>query len=393
MVYDKENISYSEKEFKETILLTEAKCKSKKKVLFIVNHDLVIYNFRKELVFELIKQGYEVNILSPPGEKIEKLKKAGCTIHNLEINRRGANIFEEMKLIKRMYSSIKEINPDVVLTFTIKPNIYGAVISKVLKKPCISNVTGIGTSIYSKKLTAKILRQIYVKSLNTCSNIFFQNESNKELFIDAGLKKENIYLLPGSGVNLTEFKTLEFPKNDKVRILYLARIMKDKGINEYIESAKLIKNVKQKENVEFLVAGFIDGDYEDIIKTEENSGVITYLGEIGDVPKLLLTTHCVILPSYHEGMSNVLLEASASGRPVLASNIPGCKEIIDNNKSGFLFEPKNSASLENAILKFLRLTNEEMREYGLNGRVKMENEFDREIVVKKYLIKIEELIK
>lgn len=360
----------------------------KERIVFIVNHDVVIYNFRKELVEKLLEKNYEVYIFSPYGPKIDNLIDMGCLHIDISINRHGTNIMEEMKLVHSYYQELKKIKPKVVLTYTIKPNIYGGLASKLLKIPYISNVTGLGNAIEQDNFMQKLFSFMYSSSLKRASFVFFQNEDNLNFF-SKKLNRDKIDLLPGSGVNLSQFKPLTYPDTQNVNFLFLARIMKEKGIDEYLSVAKKIKH--DFKDVYFHIAGFIDGDYEDIIESEVRSGNIVYHGMVDDVTKIFKDIHCLVLPSYHEGMSNVVLEACASARPVIASNIPGCKEIIDHNKTGFLCESKSSESLYQAVVKFISLNLTEKISMGNSARIKVENNFNRQIIIDKYIERIEEI--
>lgn len=360
----------------------------KEKIVFIVNHDVVIYNFRRELVEKLLEMNYDVYIFSPVGKKIDMLVELGCVHVNIDINRHGTNLIEEAKLVHKYYHELEKIKPKVVLTYTIKPNIYGGLAAKILKIPYISNVTGLGNAIENDNFLRKFFSFMYSSSLKGANFVFFQNEDNLNFF-RRKINKNKIGLLPGSGVNLTQFKPLDYPTDKSVNFLFLARIMKEKGIEEFLSVAKKIR--KDFKDVYFHIAGFIDGDYERIIEDEVQKGNVIYHGMVDDVTEIFKDTHCLILPSYHEGMSNVMLEACASARPVIASNIPGCKEIVDNNTTGFLCESRSVDSLYHATLKFLNLSEKEKKNMGRNARLKVDKNFNRQIIVDKYIERIEEI--
>ena len=363
------------------------------KVLIIVNHELVVYNFRKELVEELLNEGNEVIICSPNGEKISKLKTMGAKHIDISIEARSTNPFLDIKLYKNYKRIIKEVCPDIVLTYTIKPNIYGGLAAQKLNVPYIANITGLGTAIENKGLLQKIILSFYKKAFKNINTVFFQNKTNMDFFIEKKISnKENYKLLPGSGVNLDKFIPLnyDFEDNDKVVITYLGRIMKNKGMGELLEAIETMNN----ERVLFNITGYFeDESYKDKIIELEEKGLLVYHNQVFDVIPIIKKSQGIINPTYHEGMSNLLLEAAASARPVLASNIPGCKEIFDDGISGFAFEPKNVDSLIEAINKFLSLSIDERREMGLNGRTKVEKEFDRKYVIDSYIDEIKKIIK
>lgn len=358
-----------------------------KKILILSNHHSYTYNFRKEVIQRLIDEGYEVHITLPYGEKVKLLEEMGCIYTESPLDRRGMNPGTDFKLIKSYYRLIRRIKPDVVLSYTIKPNIYGGIICRVLRTPFIANVTGLGTAVGNESILQRVLVTLYKSAFKKADCIFFQNESNKEFFVNHGISLRRYKVIPGSGININEFPYQEYPKDDNtLRFLFIGRIMKDKGIEELIEAAKRIK--EQNKNIQFDALGFCEDEYKDKVEILQKKKIIIFHGVKDNVREFLGNTHAVIHPTYHEGMSNVLLEAASTGRPILASNIPGCKEIFDEGVSGFGFEPKNIDSLTQTIHKFVKLSNEERITMGKAGRNKVEREFDRSIVVNAYLEEI-----
>lgn len=359
----------------------------KGKVLIFVNHDIVIYNFRKEIVKELLNQNYEVIISAPYGNKIDHLIEMGCKYSEVTINRRGFNIVQEIKLLSYYIKLIKDVNPCVVLTFTIKPNIYGGLASQLTNTPYIANITGLGSSISNGGIVQKISLYLYKLGLKRANTIFFQNKSNQYTFKNNGILNDNDILLPGSGVNLEEHCFEEYPRHDNnINFLFIGRIMKDKGIEELLEAIDIIN--KKYKNIVFNLIGFTEENYLDDIKIQENKGYLKYHGQQSDVHSYIKNSHAVILPSYHEGMANVLLESLSTGRPVLASDIPGCRETFDDQVSGFKFKPRDANDLAVALEKFINLPLESKALMGHAGREKVVREFNRELVVKEYLNKI-----
>lgn len=359
------------------------------KVLILANNDLGLYNFRKELIERLILENNEVYISLPKGKRIKDLEAMGCKYIETEVDRRGTNLEKDFKLLLKYNKIIKENKPDIVLTYTIKPNIYGGIICRINKRPYICNITGLGTALENKGILKKItilLYKIALKKVNCC---FVQNTENLD-FMKKNIGKEIPYkLIPGSGVNLEKYKLLEYPKeNDKIRFLFISRIMKEKGIEQYLETAEYI--TKKYTNTEFHILGFCEQEYEKRLEELQEEGIIQYHGRQDDIIPYLKECSCLIHPSYYpEGMSNVLLEASASGRPVITTNRSGCKEIIEENKNGFIVKEKDSKDLIEKVEKFIKLSNEEKRKMGLYGRKKVEKEFDRNIVINSYLNEIQ----
>lgn len=356
----------------------------KKRVLFLVNHDIVIYNFRKEIVERLISEGYEIFISSPYGERIDYLIEMGCEFIELDIDRHGLNAFRELKLLKHYYDVIKEVNPSVILGFTIKPNIYGAYIAKKFKIPFVANITGLGSAVERKGFLQKFIISLYKISFANVQTIFFQNIENQQFFIDHGIGIGKHRLLPGSGVNLDNFQPLPYPSNDTIKFVFISRIMKQKGIDQYLEAAKYIK--KEFENIEFHVCGFCEEEYENILNTYQDQGIIKYHGMLQDVKDILKLTHCTVHPTYYpEGISNVLLESAASERPIITTNRSGTREVVDQGLNGLLVKAKDSQDLIDKIIQFINMNYEERRKMGFFGRKKVEKEFNRDIVVKAYL--------
>ena len=360
-----------------------------KKILILVNHEIVIYNFRKELVEKLLEENYQVIISSPAGDKINELVAMGVQHLNVELERHGRNPFNEIKLINYYRNLMKTVKPDIVLTYTIKPNIYGGIVAQNYSVPHIANVTGLGIAAEKEGILQKLTIILYKLAFRKTHTVFFQNTDNQKYFRRNNIAIDKHDLLPGSGVNLKQFEIIDYPGDNKINFVFISRIMKSKGIEEYLEAAK--KTTAENPNVKFHICGFLEEKYEEILKEYEKKGIIQYHGMIKDIRTILKKTNCIIHPSYHEGMSNVLLESAASGRPILASNIPGCIETFDEGISGFGFQAGNTQSMIQAIQKFLSLSRKQQKQMGLAGRTKMETEFDRQIVVERYLKKIEKI--
>ncbi|MFJ7186828.1 glycosyltransferase family 4 protein [Lysinibacillus xylanilyticus] len=357
------------------------------KILVLANFGMGLYNFRKELLEELIKEDNEVYISLPDDEYVPKLKKIGCKFIDTHLERRGKNPLTDFKLLLDYVGIIKRVKPDIVLTYTIKPNVYGGIACAITKTPFITNITGLGTSVENKGLIQKITLMLYKLGLMKASCVFFQNLNNRRFFEDNRIVKSKTRLIPGSGVNLEQHKFEKYPMSDeKVRFLFIGRIMKAKGIEELFEAAKLVK--ENYPNVQFHLIGGIEENYNEEIDKLEKLGIIKYHGQQNDVHSFIKKSHATILPSYHEGLANVLLESASSGRPVLASGVPGCVETFDDGLTGFGFEVMSVESLVKAITKFVNLPYEQKKEMGIAGRTKMENEFDRNIVINAYLQEI-----
>lgn len=365
-----------------------------KKILILANNSIGLYNFRFELIQRLIKERYEVYFAVPQlidDDKVKLIKEAGGRYLYTPMSRRGMNPLEDLKLINNYKQIIKEINPDIILTYTIKPNIYGNYAANKFKKPVIMNITGIGSSLVSGKLK-EIIKKMYKYACNKSRYVFFQNEGNLAFFISNNLIDiKKVKIIPGSGVNIEKFIPMEKTNKENVtRFLFIGRLMKEKGIDEYLGAAERI--IKKYPNIVFQILGsFEEERYKDIISKNKNQQ-IKYLGQSNDVRQEIKEVDCIVNPSYHEGMSNVLLEGAAMGKSIIASDIPGCKEIVDDGVNGYLFEVKSSEKLEGKLIQFINLGFEEKENMGKNSRKKAEVEFDRNIVVNEYVKTIESIL-
>ncbi|WP_434717422.1 glycosyltransferase family 4 protein [Lactococcus lactis] len=355
-----------------------------KKVLFLVNHDYTVYNTRLEIVERLLKEGYQVHISSPDGVRIPELVTLGCHFHEISINRHGMNPLEELKLINTYKQLFKTIKPDVILGFTIKPNIYGAIAAQKFKIPFIANITGLGTAVEYKSWKQPIFVNLYKYAFKKIYKVYFQNTANRDFFLNYKILTEHFTLIPGSGVNLNRFAEKSYPDNSVVKFAFISRVMKEKGIDQYLDTASYIRN--KFPNTEFHIYGFCEQAYEDKLKELQDKGIVHFHGMIKDIAGALENTNCLLHPSYYpEGLSNVLLEASAIGRPIITTNRPGCREVIDDGVNGYLAEQKDSKDLIEKVEKFLNLTQEEKNQLGHNARLKVEKEFDRQIIVEQYM--------
>lgn len=354
------------------------------KVLFLVNHDVVIYNFRLELVERLLEEGHQVVISSPYGERIDDLVALGCEYRPIELSRHGTNPVQELKLLRTYRKLIRAEKPDMVFSYTIKPNIYGGMACAAENVPYVANITGLGTAVEHDGLMQKLTVLLYRAAFRKVQRVFFQNEENRQFFIDRHLAEGKHGLLPGSGVNLQRFPVLPYPNDETVEFVFISRIMQEKGIDQYLEAAKYIR--KKYPNTRFHICGFCEEAYEETLKQLQADGTVIYHGMVRDVKQVIGLTHCTIHPTYYpEGLSNVLLESAACGRPLITTDRSGCREVIDNGVNGFTVEQKNAADLIEKIEAFLALPWEVRRDMGLAGRAKVEKEFDRRTVVDAYI--------
>lgn len=357
------------------------------RVLILANYDMGLYKFRRELLETLIKE-YEVFFCVPDGEYVERIKTLGCKYVPCGLlDRHGTNPLKELQLLRYYQKLLKDICPDVVLTYTIKPNVYGGMACAKANVPYIANITGLGGAIENPGMLQKTALQLYRIGLKKAQVVFFQNESNLRFFTEHNIFLGKTELLPGSGVNTDYHAFVPYIESAQDLVFStVGRIMRDKGCMELVEAAR---RVKQKyPEVRFLMIGFFDENCPTELRDAIESGVVEHIDTQQDVRPFYAGSHAIIHPSYHEGMSNALLEAAATGRPVIASNIPGCRETFDEGISGIGFEPQNAEDLVHAIESFIALSHEQRAAMGRAGREKMEREFGRQIVVDAYMREI-----
>ena len=363
-----------------------------KKVLIAINFDEGLFNFRKELIEALIAASYEVHIALPDGEYISRLKQMGCIFHETAFRRRGKNPLEECRLIARYNRILKEVRPDVVLTYTIKPNLYMGMLCGIHRIPYITTITGLGTAVEGKGLLQKLTQMMYRMAMRKASVVFFQNTANEKFFADKGIASGRHRMLPGSGVNLEHFSYQEFPAEGPAEFLFISRVMKEKGIEQYLDAAEAVR--KRYPDTVFRILGFLEDDYEGTERFQQmvEQGIVRFEGSVEDVVPYIRNSQCTVHPSFYpEGMSNVCLESAACGRAVITTDRAGCRETVRDGETGFLVKERNSADLTEKILRFLEMPAGEREQMGRRGRVYMESCFDRRIVVKHYLDAVAEL--
>ena len=350
------------------------------KILILANSDIGLYKCRKELVEELRKKN-EIFVSLPYGEFVDPLIDLGCTLIDTKVDRRGLNPIKDLKLFFQYNGIIKKIKPDLVITYTIKPGIYGGMISRFYSIDYAINVTGLGTAFQKEGLLKKIIIYLYKYSCKRAKVVFFENGENQKFFINHKMVlEEKTYRLNGAGINLKEFYLCEFPEEeDGVRFLFIGRIMKEKGIDELLKVAE--KMINQQWKVHFDIVGPQEENYIVQMMDFMQKGIINYYGYQKDIRPFIKKAHCVVLPSYHEGMANTLLESGAMGRALITTNIPGCREAVIDGENGYLTRAKDPDHLYETIIKFLNLTKEAKEEMGMKSRKHMEAHFNKSDIV------------
>jgi len=357
----------------------------KKKILILSNHFITLYNFRKELIKNLVEDGNEVFISIPKADENSFFSEMGCKIIETNVDRRGINPTKDFKLIVNYIKLMKNIKPDIIFSYTIKPNIYGCIASNITKNIQISNITGTGATFLKKNIVSRIVKMLYKISIKKSYKVFFQNSGDKDFFIENKMIKDNYEMLPGSGVNLMQYELHDLPAEDEVNFIFIGRVMKLKGIDEYLECAKIIKEKYVKTN--FYIAGFVEEEeYKEVIDEYHKKGIINYIGFQKDIKGWIQKCHCTVLPSHGgEGIPNVLLESCAMGRICIASRINGSKDVVLDGITGYLFETGSSVDLIDKVEKFIKLSYKEKLNMGIAGRGKVEKQFDRQSVINAYM--------
>ena len=360
-------------------------------ILILTNNIGGLHSFRKEVVKAIVDSGYVVYISGPDNDpRVQYFESIGCHIIKTIFSRRGMNPIADFELMLKYKRIIERIAPKAVLSYTIKPNIYGGIACRLTGTPQLANITGLGDAMENGGLLQKLIIKLYRFGICKARCVFFQNECNRNLCIQLRIADERSRLLPGSGVSLDYHKIQSYPLEDKkIRFLFIGRLLKDKGIEEYFEAAIAIK--AKYPNSEFQVLGRMEGNYETKLQHLVKAGVVNYLGITSDVRPYIGDVECTVMPSYHEGMSNVNLESAANGRPVITTNVPGCRETIEDGVTGFLIKPKSTDSLVDAIERFIALPYNQKVLMGQEGRKKMEREFDRRLVIEAYLNELKRL--
>ena len=350
-----------------------------------------LHSFRKEVMKAIVDAGFKVYISAPEEVSTsDYFRGIGCEVIITPFARRGVNPLADFKLMLAYRELIKQLKPIAVLTYTIKPNVYGGMAARLCRAPQLANVTGLGDAVENGGWMQKLTIVLYKLGLGKAHKIFFQNSGNRSYCIQTGIADNRSILLPGSGVNLQHHVFQEYPEDKGIiHFLFIGRLLKDKGIEEFFEMAQYIR--KEYPNTEFQILGPVEGPYQAELDKYVNEGIIKYMGTAADVRPYIGAVECTIMPSYHEGMSNVNLESSANGRPIITTNVPGCRETVDDGRTEFLVEAKSSRSLTNAVERFMALPYSQKVLMGKEARKKVEREFDRQIVINAYLKEIEEI--
>ena len=370
-----------------------------KVVAIVLNTSWNIYNFRLNLMKSLRQEGYRVIAIAPKDEYSSKLEEAGFEWIKLDLDNDSTNPLTELMQIKMFFNVYKRVQPDILLQYTIKPNIYGTLAAKVLGIPVINNVSGLGTIFLNQGLSSKVAKLLYRFSFQFADEIFFQNSDDQRVFLEHKMIRPNkSHVIPGSGINSKRFSPVGVTKNkeDKISFLMIARLIGEKGVLEYIEAIKILK--QKKYDLKFLLIGSLypknpSAISEELLNAWIEDELVEYLPFSDKMEEIIARADCVVLPSYREGLSRVLLEAASMEKAIVTTNVAGCRDVVDDGINGFLCEVKNPTSLASQMEKFIQLSVEERKTMGMLGRKKILNEFDEMVVIDKYIKTIESRLK
>lgn len=357
-----------------------------KRILILTNHSFMLWQFRRELIQTMLKSGMEVTLGMPFGERVEDFKAMGCRLIDIPVDRRGINPVRDLQLFRQYWQLLKTEKPDMVVTYSIKPNIYGGFACRLLKIPYCVNITGLGTA-FQKPGIARIVTVMYRLALKKAKVVFFENAGNAEFLRSKKLvTAAQEVLLSGAGINLQHHTLQPYPANNPIRFLFVGRLMKEKGIDELLDAVKMLYD--DCYDIRLDLVGFFEDAYKERVDALCQQGIAVFHGFQTDPRPYYAAADCVVLPSYHEGMSNVLLEAASTGRPVITSFIPGCREAVSLGYSGLTCKIQDANSLYRAMKYFLSLRWEDRRDMGLAGRERMQERFAKDDVVDQTLTAI-----
>lgn len=369
---------------------------NKIKILIGINTSWNFINFRSGLISALVREGYEVVALAPPDEYSERLSALGCRFVPIYIDGKGINPLKDLWTFLRFMAVMIKERPDIYLGYTIKPNIYGSLAAQLLRIPVINNIAGLGSVFIKESWLTRLVRRLYRFALLRSSRVFFQNIDDKNLFLSDGLVGQHLSdLVPGSGINIEKFAPLPMPVNDPIRFLLIARMLKDKGVVEFVEAARQLKLRGIK--AECCLLGFLDVQNPAAILRSEiddwiAEGAVRYLGVSEDVREEIAQADCIILPSYREGTPRVLLEAAAMARPIVATDAAGCREVVDDGINGYLCRARDPHDLADKMSMIVDLSPGQRELMGRRGREKVEITFDEKVVVNRYLMAISKIL-
>lgn len=362
-----------------------------KKILILANSASGLCSFRLELVTRLVAEGYRVLVSVPVDPCVPDIEAAGATVLPILIERRGTNPLKDLQLLWRYYRLLRRERPDAVLTYTIKPNVYGGWAASLLRIPYLANITGLGSAVENPGLLQQLTVAMYRVAMRRASCIFFQNRGNEAFFAQRQIRNAVHRVIPGSGVNLEKFTLRPYPaESQPLQFVFISRLMREKGIEDYFAVARHFK--ARYPDMQFHILGRCEEAYEATLKALHDQGIVQYHGQQKDVRPFIEQAHCTIHPTFYpEGMSNVVLESAALGRPVITTQRHGCMEAVDDGLTGYLFPERQTEALIACVERFIALPYAAKVHMGQAAHDKMAREFNRLIVVEAYLQELQKL--
>jgi len=366
------------------------------RIAIVINTSWNIYNFRSGLIQAFLAKGWEVVAIAPKDDFSDRLVAMGCEFIPIQMDNKGSNPFKDLGLFFRFIATYRKAKIDLALQYTIKPNIYGTLAAKVLGIPVINNVSGLGTVFLHDNLVSKIAQSLYRFAFQFPRKVFFQNLDDQNLFMKMNLVDEKrTGLLPGSGVDLKKYTPTAIQDSKPFRFLFIGRLLFDKGIREFSEAAKILKDKGLE--VECAILGFVEtqsglGISENLVKEWEVQKLVRFLGGTDDVRPFITDSHCVVLPSYREGTPKALLEALALARPIVTTDAPGCRETVVEGYNGLICQVKSGEDLARAMETMANFSTVQLNLMGQNGRKLAEEKFDEQIVIGRYLEEMEKIL-
>ena len=361
--------------------------KCAKTIAIVINTSWNVYNFRLNLLKALQSQGHKIVVIAPRDAYTEKLIEEGFDFQDLSLDNDSTNTIRELGLFYNLLRIFYKVKPDVILQYTIKPNIYGTLAASFLQIPTINNISGLGTVFLSNNLSSLVARGLYWLTQRLAYRVFFQNYDDMEIFVKYFfIRRSKAMRIPGSGIDTKKFKPMPSESTD-LTFLFIGRLLKDKGIEEYIEAIQIVK--KRYPDVKFQIVGSLYKKNPTATKSSElekwvNDKLVEYLGHTDDIKIPISKSSCIVLPSYREGLSRALLEAASMAKPIITTNVPGCKDVVEDGVNGYLCEVKNAIDLADKMIRMIELDAPEREKMGIKGRQKTISEFSEEIIINKY---------
>lgn len=366
-------------------------------IVISANVSWYLYNFRKNTIKELISLGHDLTVVSSRDHTSKKLESLGCEVIDIDLDSSGKNPFKDLYIIYKIYKIYSEIVPDLILNFTPKINIYSTLAAYLLRIKCINNIAGLGTIFIDNNLLSKFVGYLYGLSQPFAHRVFFQNEEDQNYFIEKGwVTKERSIRIMGSGVDLNHFQVKESNDDGFIRFIFIGRLLKEKGLLDLVEAIKILK--KKYMDFELMILGPFDNKKKNQPSIEDinhwtKDKYINYIGFKEDVEAYLAESDCIVLPSYYrEGVPKSLLEAAAMGKPIITTDTIGCRDVVDDGINGFLIQPRDIQGLVDKMELVINMSHQVRLEMGLNGRKKIESQFDEKKVIQEYINVLEKTI-